>query len=152
MGWSVNIRRVYRPKIQRLVTPLRLQRRRHLRALKIRRLEHQKEQKAEYECVSTLFLLPLEAHVWHFQCPYRETYRRKEGEGCRNQSITQEVRLYLNISSASKLTLQSQDCVSAGSYPGICIVLYLLRQFRVVWYNVLMACHFYIQYFPESIT
>jgi small subunit ribosomal protein S6e len=52
----------YRPKIQRLVTPLRLQRRRHLRALKIRRLEHQKEQKVEYEYVSTLFL-PSDAHV-----------------------------------------------------------------------------------------
>jgi small subunit ribosomal protein S6e len=46
---------IYRPKIQRLVTPLRLQRRRHLRALKLRRFEHQKEQKAEYECVSFLF-------------------------------------------------------------------------------------------------
>jgi len=39
------------PKIQRLVTPLRLQRRRHLLALKIRRLEHQKEQKAEYDAL-----------------------------------------------------------------------------------------------------
>jgi len=39
------------PKIQRLVTPLRLQRRRHLHALKIRRLEHQKEQKAEYDAL-----------------------------------------------------------------------------------------------------
>jgi len=37
------------PKIQRLVTPLRLQRRRHLLALKKRKLEHQKEQKAEYD-------------------------------------------------------------------------------------------------------
>ncbi|KAG5640945.1 hypothetical protein DXG03_006555, partial [Asterophora parasitica] len=37
------------PKIQRLVTPLRLQRRRHLRSLKRRRLEHQKEQKAEFD-------------------------------------------------------------------------------------------------------
>ena len=45
---------VYRPKIQRLVTPTRLQRRRHLHALKIRRLEHQKDQKAEFEYV--LFL------------------------------------------------------------------------------------------------
>jgi len=33
------------PKIQRLVTPLRLQRRRHLNALKKRKLDHQKEQK-----------------------------------------------------------------------------------------------------------
>lgn len=37
------------PKIQRLVTPLRLQRRRHLNALKKRKLEQQKEQKAEYD-------------------------------------------------------------------------------------------------------
>jgi small subunit ribosomal protein S6e len=47
---------VFSPKIQRLVTPLRLQRRRHLRALKLRRLEHQKEQKAEYEYVLCLLL------------------------------------------------------------------------------------------------
>ncbi|KIJ59958.1 hypothetical protein HYDPIDRAFT_32688 [Hydnomerulius pinastri MD-312] len=37
------------PKIQRLVTPLRLQRRRHLRALNRRRIDRQKEQKAEYD-------------------------------------------------------------------------------------------------------
>ncbi|KAJ7481750.1 40s ribosomal protein s6-b [Mycena latifolia] len=37
------------PKIQRLVTPMRLQRRRHLRSLIRRRTEHQKEQKAEYD-------------------------------------------------------------------------------------------------------
>jgi len=37
------------PKIQRLVTPLRLQRRRHLNALKKRKLDHQKEQKVEYD-------------------------------------------------------------------------------------------------------
>jgi len=37
------------PKIQRLVTPMRLQHRRHLNALKRRRLDHQKEQKAEYD-------------------------------------------------------------------------------------------------------
>jgi len=39
------------PKIQRLVTPIRLQRRRHLHSLKRRRLERQKEQKAEYDVV-----------------------------------------------------------------------------------------------------
>jgi hypothetical protein len=39
------------PKIQRLVTPRRLQRRRHLNSLKKRRLVSQKEQKAEYEYV-----------------------------------------------------------------------------------------------------
>lgn len=44
--------RFARPKIQRLVTPIRLQRRRHLRALNRRRFDRQKEQKAEYEYVS----------------------------------------------------------------------------------------------------
>ena len=39
------------PKIQRLVTPLRLQRRRHLRSLKRRRIERQKEQKTEYDAL-----------------------------------------------------------------------------------------------------
>ncbi|KZS96347.1 ribosomal protein S6e [Sistotremastrum niveocremeum HHB9708] len=39
------------PKIQRLVTPIRLQRRRHLRALNHRRSESQKEQKQEYEAL-----------------------------------------------------------------------------------------------------
>ncbi|KAF9517690.1 hypothetical protein BS47DRAFT_1483140 [Hydnum rufescens UP504] len=39
------------PKIQRLVTPIRLQRRRHLRSLKRRRIEVQKEQKVEYEAL-----------------------------------------------------------------------------------------------------
>ena len=37
------------PKIQRLVTPERLQRRRHLHSLKKRRFQAQKEQKAEYD-------------------------------------------------------------------------------------------------------
>jgi len=37
------------PKIQRLVTPVRLQRRRHLRSLKRRHFEHQAEQKKEYD-------------------------------------------------------------------------------------------------------
>ena len=39
------------PKIQRLVTPQRLQRRRHLHAIKARKIEHQKEQKAEYDAL-----------------------------------------------------------------------------------------------------
>jgi len=39
------------PKIQRLVTPLRLQRRRHLNALKRHRIENQKEQKSEYDAL-----------------------------------------------------------------------------------------------------
>ncbi|KAJ3753821.1 40s ribosomal protein s6-b [Lentinula raphanica] len=39
------------PKIQRLVTSMRLQRRRHLCSIKRRKLEHQKEQKAEYDAL-----------------------------------------------------------------------------------------------------
>jgi len=39
------------PKIQRLVTPERLQRRRHVNALKRRRIVRQKEQKAEYDAL-----------------------------------------------------------------------------------------------------
>ena len=39
------------PKTQRLVTPVRLQRRRHLRSLKRRRIDRQKEQKTEYEAL-----------------------------------------------------------------------------------------------------
>lgn len=41
----------FRPKIQRLVTPMRLQRRRHVNALKRRHLERQKETKAEYDAL-----------------------------------------------------------------------------------------------------
>ncbi|KAF7313231.1 hypothetical protein MKEN_01009800 [Mycena kentingensis (nom. inval.)] len=39
------------PKIQRLVTPMRLQRRRHLKSLVRRRSERQKEQKSEYDAL-----------------------------------------------------------------------------------------------------
>jgi len=39
------------PKIQRLVTPIRLQRRRHLASLNRRRVVRQKEQKQEYEAM-----------------------------------------------------------------------------------------------------
>ena len=51
--WLTQMPCSFRPKIQRLVTPLRLQRRRHLRAIKRHRIDRQKEQKAEYECVPT---------------------------------------------------------------------------------------------------
>jgi len=44
-----------RPKIQRLVTPQRLQRRRRIRTTKRQNLERQKENKAEYEYVTSLF-------------------------------------------------------------------------------------------------
>lgn len=47
----------YRPKIQRLVTPERLQRRRRVRVIKRQNFERQKENKSEYEYV--ISLLPL---------------------------------------------------------------------------------------------
>lgn len=72
----VDVRGIYRPKIQRLVTPLRLQRRRHLRALKIRRFEHQKEQKAEYEYVSSSFS-SLRSLCWAFSVPLSQNVSQK---------------------------------------------------------------------------
>ncbi|CAK9781026.1 40s ribosomal protein s6-b [Cutaneotrichosporon oleaginosum] len=50
------------PKIQRLVTPQRLQRKRHLRSLKKRRSEAQKEQKAEYEVAVAKYVAEKKAH------------------------------------------------------------------------------------------
>jgi len=52
-----------RPKIQRLVTPQRLQRRRRIRTAKRQNLERQKENKAEYEYVTSL--LPLSKLIDH---------------------------------------------------------------------------------------
>ncbi|KAJ7248148.1 ribosomal protein S6e [Mycena haematopus] len=51
------------PKIQRLVTPMRLQRRRHLKSLIRRRTEHQKEQKTEYEALMAKRLAEKKAKV-----------------------------------------------------------------------------------------
>lgn len=51
------------PKIQRLVTPIRLQRERHLRSLKRRKLEHQKEQKTEYDVLIAKRLAEKKAKV-----------------------------------------------------------------------------------------
>lgn len=82
----------YSPKIQRLVTPLRLQRRRHLRSLKRRRLERQKEQKTEYEYVP--FISPFLHYVLiglAQDSPF-EAHCREEGEGCTPQGCAQEVR------------------------------------------------------------
>lgn len=47
----LTLHRARSPKIQRLVTPERLQRRRHLRSLKRRKTEQQQVQVAEYKCV-----------------------------------------------------------------------------------------------------
>jgi len=51
------------PKIQRLVTPIRLQRRRHLRSLNRRRNDRQKEQKAEFEVLLSKRLAEKKAKV-----------------------------------------------------------------------------------------
>jgi len=51
------------PKIQRLVTPLRLQRRRHLNSIKSRRITRQKEQKAEYDVLIAKRLAEKKAKV-----------------------------------------------------------------------------------------
>jgi len=51
------------PKIQRLVTPIRLQRRRHLHALNRRRHDRQKEQKAEFEVLLSKRLAEKKAKV-----------------------------------------------------------------------------------------
>jgi hypothetical protein len=65
------------PKIQRLVTPICLQRRRHLNALKRRKLEHQKEH--------TDTPLP--------QPPALEMRRRKKGKDRGDQGLSPQVRI-----------------------------------------------------------
>jgi small subunit ribosomal protein S6e len=61
------------PKIQRLVTPLRLQRRRHLRSLKRRKLEHQKEQKAEFDAIVAKRLADKKAKVAAAKASHKTT-------------------------------------------------------------------------------
>ncbi|EKM75311.1 hypothetical protein AGABI1DRAFT_80049 [Agaricus bisporus var. burnettii JB137-S8] len=61
------------PKIQRLVTPLRLQRRRHLRSLKRRKLEHQKEQKAEFDVIVAKRLAEKKAKVAAVKASHKTT-------------------------------------------------------------------------------
>ncbi|KAF5378728.1 hypothetical protein D9615_006879 [Tricholomella constricta] len=61
------------PKIQRLVTPLRLQRRRHLRSLKRRRLEHQKEQKSEFDSLLAKRVAEKKAKVAAIKAAHKAT-------------------------------------------------------------------------------
>lgn len=61
------------PKIQRLVTPLRLQRRRHLNAIKRRRVERQKEQKAEYDALIAKRLAEKKAKVAAIKASHHKT-------------------------------------------------------------------------------
>ena len=93
-----DFRGIYRPKIQRLVTPLRLQRRRHLRALKIRRLEHQKEQKAEYECVSFLFSLPIKLIFGILVLFLQNVSQRRRRKLLQSKHHTRSVSPFLNKS------------------------------------------------------
>ncbi|KAF9479753.1 ribosomal protein S6e [Pholiota conissans] len=61
------------PKIQRLVTPLRLQRRRHLNSLKRRKLESQKEQKAEYDVLLAKRVAEKKAKVAAIKASHHKT-------------------------------------------------------------------------------
>jgi len=61
------------PKIQRLVTPLRLQRRRHLNSLKRHRVEHQKEQKAEYDALISKRLAEKKAKAAALKAAHHKT-------------------------------------------------------------------------------
>ncbi|KAJ3544669.1 hypothetical protein NMY22_g2703 [Coprinellus aureogranulatus] len=61
------------PKIQRLVTPLRLQRRRHLNSIKRRRIERQKEQKAEYDALIAKRLAEKKAKVAAIKASHHKT-------------------------------------------------------------------------------
>jgi len=61
------------PKIQRLVTPLRLQRRRHLNAIKRHRVEHQKEQKAEYDALIAKRLSEKKAKLAAIKAAHKHT-------------------------------------------------------------------------------
>ncbi|GAW01712.1 40S ribosomal protein S6 [Lentinula edodes] len=61
------------PKIQRLVTPMRLQRRRHLRSIKRRKLEHQKEQKTEYDTLLAKRVAEKKAKVAAIKASHHKT-------------------------------------------------------------------------------
>jgi len=61
------------PKIQRLVTPLRLQRRRHLNSLKRRKLDQQKEQKTEYDVLIAKRVAEKKAKVAALKASHHKT-------------------------------------------------------------------------------
>jgi len=61
------------PKIQRLVTPMRLQRRRHLNSLKRHRLDRQKEQKAEYDTLMQKRVAEKKAKVAAIKASHQKT-------------------------------------------------------------------------------
>jgi len=61
------------PKIQRLVTPVRLQRRRHVRAIKRHRIERQKEQKSEYDILLAKRVADKKAKVAAIKASHQKT-------------------------------------------------------------------------------
>ncbi|KAJ3766570.1 40S ribosomal protein S6 [Lentinula raphanica] len=61
------------PKIQRLLTSMRLQRRRHLCSIKCRKLEHQKEQKAEYDALLSKRVAEKKAKVAAIKASHHKT-------------------------------------------------------------------------------
>ncbi|PPQ93165.1 hypothetical protein CVT25_002592, partial [Psilocybe cyanescens] len=61
------------PKIQRLVTPIRLQRRRHLLSLKRRKIEQQKEQKTEYDVLIAKRVAEKKAKVAAIKAAHHKT-------------------------------------------------------------------------------
>jgi len=61
------------PKIQRLVTPVRLQRRRHLRSLNRRRIERQKEQKTEFDTLMQKRVAEKKAKVAAIKASHHKT-------------------------------------------------------------------------------
>ncbi|KIY48433.1 ribosomal protein S6e [Fistulina hepatica ATCC 64428] len=61
------------PKIQRLITPERLQRRRHLRAIKRRKIEKQKEVKAEYDALIAKRVAEKKAKVAALKAAHHKT-------------------------------------------------------------------------------
>ena len=141
------------PKIQRLVTPLRLQRRRHLRALKIRRLEHQKEQKTEYECV--IFVLPpflvmlLTIHFFFSALIAKRIAEKKEKVAAIKASHKKYVFLYLHFG----LRVYVHPKI-AGQPRGrfLCrVVLYILIRSRCHMALYTHVLFLYISYFPDAI-
>ncbi|KAL0567789.1 40S ribosomal protein S6 [Marasmius crinis-equi] len=61
------------PKISGLVTPTRLQHRCHLRFVKLRKLEHQKEQKGEYDALLAKRVADKKAKVAAIKVSHHQT-------------------------------------------------------------------------------
>ncbi len=132
------------PKIQRLVTPLRLQRRRHLRSLKIRRLEHQKEQKAEFECVvSVLPSNNVSLSTFH-PAPLSQnaSQRRRKRSLPSRHHIRSALFITYTLDSAERLISNLQDGLDAVLVPGSALYSTFSCGLGVTWRYILMSCFF----------